>query len=99
MGSSQEVIGSSIGSNGDQIVLLSTQRSGGELEIAKGPGQPWSSLPSPPSGTVTVAYLPDGSANAFSVSGSHLKIFNLAAGQRTWTVLQSTIVPIAYGSS
>jgi hypothetical protein len=48
---------------------------------------------------VTLAPLASGTIAAFSVSGSHLRIFNLAAGQTAWTLSQSMDVPIAYGSS
>jgi hypothetical protein len=98
-GSGQRLVSSAVGEQGQQMVLLNQSGTNGVLYEASGPGQPWSTLPSPPAGTVTLATQGDGSTDAFSVSGSHLRIFTLDAGQTTWSVSQTMNVPISYGSS
>jgi hypothetical protein len=90
---------SAVGANGQQLVLLKNGDSSDLLEETGGPDQPWEELPAPPAGTVTVAPLADGSTDAFSVSGSRLRVFTLTPKGATWTLSQRMDVPIAYGSS
>ena len=93
------MLASAVGANGELVVLLEKPGTNGVLEEVTGPGQAWSSLPSPPAGTLTLAVPGEGSLDAFSVDGTRLRVFTLAAGRATWSLSQSMDVPIAYGSS
>jgi hypothetical protein len=88
-----------VGVNGEELVLLKGSPSATDLEMAAGPGQAWSRLPSPPHGTVTLSLLADGNISAFAVKGSNLRIFTLAPHGTTWMPVQKMSVPISYGSS
>jgi hypothetical protein len=99
IGAGQHLRSTAVAGGGGQLILLQAGRNRAVLDEVPGPGQPWSTLPSPPPGTVTLAPLPNGSITAFSVNGSRLRIFTLAAGQRTWALSQTMDVPISYGSS
>ena len=99
VGPAQRILATAVGLNGEQLVLLSKPGTNGELDMASGPGLGWTALASPPDGTVTLALLGDGNVDAFSVNGSHLRIYSVAPHQSTWSLSQSINVPIAYGSS
>lgn len=99
VGPTEQMLATAIGLNGEQLVLLSKPGTTGVVEVASGPGRGWSTLASPPAGTVTLALVGDGSVDAFSVNGSRLRIFTVAPLQSTWALSQSMNVPIAYGSS
>jgi hypothetical protein len=70
-----------------------------QLVGVDGPGQAWRQWPAPPPGTSTVAAEADGSIDAFVAVRSSLRVWVLAPGARRWTVLQTTEVPVDYGSS
>jgi hypothetical protein len=70
------------------------------------PGRPWVKLPSPPAGTVAIAStipptttFAEVDADAFVVQGTELRVFALTPAGTTWAVVQTTQVPLAYGSS
>jgi hypothetical protein len=99
LGASTTVLATAAGANGQQLVLLKRPGSSDSLEESAGPDRPWVELPGPPAGTVTVAPLADGGTNAFSVSGSRLRVFTLTPQGGKWVLSQRMNVPIAYGSS
>jgi hypothetical protein len=99
LGSATTVVASAVGTNGQQLVLLKNSGGHDSVDETAGPGRPWTQLPAPPAGTVTVAPLSDGDINAFSVTGSRLRVFTLTPQGVTWTLSQRMNVPIAYGSS
>jgi hypothetical protein len=70
------------------------------------PGRPWVRLPPPPPGTVAVASTIPATtvyaavdADAFVVHGTELRVFALTPAGTTWALVQTTQVPLAYGSS
>jgi hypothetical protein len=99
LGASTTVLATAAGASGQQLVLLKNRGSSDSLEETAGPDRPWVGLPTPPAGTVTVAPLSDGGANAFSVAGSRLRVFTLTPQGGKWVLSQHMNVPIAYGSS
>lgn len=101
---SQSVRASATGADDSFAVLVGTGRAGSVETIA--PGRPWAALPAPPSGTVAVAVTtpptagsnPD-SYDAFFVKGPVLRVYTLAPDGTRWIESQSSVVPLAYGSS
>jgi hypothetical protein len=92
--------GPTAGGDGDGLFVLLHASSGrDQLIVAPGPGAAWKELPSPPTGTATVAFGPAGGTEAFVVSGAKLTIWSLAPGASTWASGQVVRVPIQYGSS
>jgi hypothetical protein len=70
------------------------------------PGQPWVPLPAPPADVVSIAAVtptltpPTAIAyDALSVEGAQLRVFTLTPAGTRWVRAQSTLVPLAYGSS
>jgi hypothetical protein len=90
---------SAVGTGGRQLVLVKGPHRRASLEETAGPHQAWQQLPTPPAGTVAVALRTDGSTDAFSVSGSLLRVYVLAPGGVAFTLEQRVDVPIAYGTS
>lgn len=86
----------SVGPTGGGFFVLSSRAGKSQLSTLEGPGTTWTSMPSPPAGTATVAFAP-GDTQALSVHGSVLVVWTL--GTAGWTVGQRLRVPIQYGSS
>lgn len=78
------------------VFVLATGPRGDLLETDSGAGTGWTVLPAPPGGTQTVAFPAGGPAYAMAGDGTVLKVWSLAAG---WSLIQTTDVPIQFGSS
>jgi hypothetical protein len=96
---------SAVGADGRVAVLVSGPNSTPAVfEVGPG-GRAWSSLPPPPSGATGLALPPDPPTvdappvDVFSVNGSELRVFELTPSGATWSRVQTTQVPISYGSS
>lgn len=70
------------------------------------PGLPWVPLPPPPAGVVSIAAVAPTSTSlaaisydSFAVDGARLRVFTLTPAGTRWIQAQSTLVPLAYGSS
>jgi hypothetical protein len=92
------------GSGGAMTVLLASKQARAVYQVL--PGRPWVRFPSPPAGTVAIAStLPPSptfaaiAADAFVVEGAELRVFALTPAGTKWVVVQTTQVPLAYGSS
>ncbi len=98
LGRSASVVSTALGADGSILALVA--RPGGTVtEEVAGPGRPWTTLPSPPVGTATIAAGGNGSIDAFAVDASELRVFTLDAGAPSFVLTQTVTVPIAYGSS
>jgi hypothetical protein len=94
-------LSSSLGADGAAAVELAGRRA----EFLPGPGTAWQALPRLPRGrAVTLALPASGGVDALAASGRVLTAWRLhatrsalSAGQ--WTRIQTTKVPIQYGSS
>ena len=96
---------SAVGSDGRVAVLVGGPNSTRAVfEVGAG-GRTWSSLPPPPPGATGVALPSDTPTvdappvDVFSVNGSALRVFELTPSGSSWAGVQTTRVPIAYGSS
>jgi len=100
LGRRQAVASSGPAGSGAVFVLVQ-EASGTELlaTVAAGPGSKWQYLVAPPSGTETVAFVRDGTANAFVGKNTNLDIWSLSRGSSRWSKLQVMRVPIQFGSS
>jgi hypothetical protein len=58
----------------------------------------WQQLPSPPTGTATVAF-GEATADALVANGTVLTVWSLALGSGTWAKGQVIRIPVQYGSS
>jgi hypothetical protein len=58
----------------------------------------WATLPSPPTGTATVAFGPGSTVEALAVSDTVLRVFALKSSD-LWKKIQSMNVPVQFGSS
>jgi hypothetical protein len=92
------------GSGGAMTVLVASTRAKSVYQVL--PGGPWARFPSPPAGTVAIASTLLSSptfgsiaADAFVVDGAELRVFALTPAGSKWVVVQTTQVPLAYGSS
>ncbi len=103
--SADSVRASAVGADGRVAVLVSRPKSKRAVFDVGPGGRAWSSLPPPPSGaaglvlpgdTPTVDAPP---VDVFSVNGSALRVFALTPSGATWSRVQTTQVPIPYGSS
>ena len=69
------------------------------------PGAGWSRLPTPPHGTVALAVGTPSAAggdagfDAFTVADTRLGVYATSTAGPAWVEVQSTRVPLAYGSS
>lgn len=103
VGAGQPVLATAVGPNGTLAVLLATSRGEALDDIA--PAGSWSQLPPPPRGAVALAPAATPAAlgapafDVFTVSGADLGVFALTPSAASWTKVQSTRVPLAYGSS
>ena len=103
--SADSVRASAVGADGRVAVLVSRPKSKRAVfEVGPG-GRAWSSLPPPPSGATGLALPGDTPTvdappvDVFSVNGSALRVFELTPSGATWSRVQTTQVPISYGSS
>ncbi len=99
------VLSSSVGAGGALAVLLGSPRGGRiAFDIASG-GRLWSPLPRLPSRTTALALpttpmtLDAEEVDAFTVDGGSLGVFALTPSGTTWIRVQSSEIPLAYGSS
>jgi hypothetical protein len=94
-----------VGLGGTVSVLLGSKSTRSAAEIS--PGGAWTSLPAPPAGTVALAGVAPNPAtygglalDAFAVvGGTGLRVYVLTPAGTKWVRVQSTQVPLAYGSS
>jgi hypothetical protein len=103
--SADSVRASAVGADGRVAVLVSGPKSKRAVYEVGPSGRAWSSLPPPPTGATGLA-LPGNTptvdappVDVFSVDGSALRVFELTPSGATWSRVQSTTVPISYGSS
>ena len=96
---------SAVGADGRVAVLVGGPNSTRAVfEVGAG-GRTWSSLPPPPRGAAGVALPSDTptvdapQVDVFSVNGSALRVFELTPSGGSWSGVQTTQVPISYGSS
>jgi hypothetical protein len=100
----QSLRASALSAGGSFAVLLGKGRANSVDTVT--PGRPWIPLPTPPGGAVSIAAVgPVFMAFAgvlfdiFTVAGARLRVFALTPGGTRWVAAQSTLVPLAYGSS
>ncbi len=97
------VVSTAVGANGTVAALEGGP--GAVVPYTVKPGAGWSRLPTPPQGTVALAVgTPpatggDVGFDAFTVSGIRLGVYTTSAGGPAWVEVQSTRVPLAFGSS
>jgi len=105
VGPGASVLSTSVSAGGALAVLL---RSAGGSRVAfdiAPSGRPWSPLPQLPSRTSALALpatpmtLDAGGVDAFTVDGESLGVYALSPSGSNWVQVQSSQVPIAYGSS
>jgi hypothetical protein len=84
---------------GGFVVLVSRSNRSVELETETGPGGAWRSLPSPPTGTATVAVSTGGVVDALAVANTKLSDWRLDASAGSWSKIGTVTVPIQFGSS
>jgi len=98
------VLSTAVGANGALAVLMGAAR-GRRSAFDVDAGGAWSPLPQPPSRTMALA-MPAGPAtldsvpvDAFTVDGGSLGVYALTPSGATWVRVQSSQIPLAYGSS
>jgi len=97
------ILSSALGPAGQLVVLVGTAQRSTPVMISR--GGMWLRLPPPPARVLTLALTTPLAANApsdvaaFSVHGSQLRVFALTPSASKWVRVQSSQVPIAYGSS
>ena len=100
-----DVRASAVGADGRVAVLVSRSNSKPAVFDVGPGGRAWSSLPPPPSGATGLAFPGDTPTvdappvDVFTVNGSALRVFELTPSGATWSRVQTTQVPISYGSS
>ncbi len=103
--SADSVRASAVGADGRVAVLVSMPKSKQAVFDVGPGGRAWSSLPPPPSRAAGLAFPGDAPTvdapplDVFSVNGSALRVFELTPSGATWSRVQTTQVPISYGSS
>ena len=85
----------SFGPDATAAIITSAHRG----QIITSTGSSWQPLPALPPGTATLAPGPGGTADALTVHGGTLTIWQLASGGSTWAKIQVINVAIPYGSS
>ncbi len=105
LGTGGSVLSSAVGADGALAVLVGSPRGGRvAFDIAPG-GRLWSPLPRLPSRASALALptapttLDAGEVDAFTVDGGSLGVFALTPSGTTWVLVQSSQIPLAYGSS
>jgi hypothetical protein len=95
---------SAAGAAGSFAVLVGAGRATSVKTVA--PGRSWLPLPATPGGAVSIAAaatvpaaLAADSYDLFTVQGARLGVFTLNPAGTEWIRVQSTLVPLAYGSS
>ncbi len=89
------VSSSSFGTGGSVAVELTGSRG-----AVVSPGRQWTTLPTLPAGTMTLAAGPvTGTLDALAVHHSVLSVWQLGQGAAAWAKTQTMKVPILYGSS
>jgi hypothetical protein len=103
--SADSVRASAVGADGRVAVLVGMPKSKQAVfEVGPG-GRAWSSLPLPPPRAAGLAFPGDTPTvdappvDIFTVNGSALRVFELTPSGTTWSRVQTTNVPISYGSS
>jgi len=81
------------------FVLTSGPEGLSTLLVLTGPGEPWSTLPSPPAGTSTVVFGAAGKVDALAVHDTSFTDWRLASSSRRWAKEQAVRVAIQLGSS
>jgi hypothetical protein len=101
--SGTSVLSTAVSSSGAFAVLTGTRGRRAAAEIAA--RGPWTQLPGPPSRTAALA-MPAGPetidsvpVDAFTVDGGSLGVFALSPSGQGWSRVQSSQIPVAYGSS
>ena len=103
VGAGRPVLATAVGPNGTMAVLLATGHGEAVDDIA--PGGSWTQLPRPPRGAVALAPVATPAAlgapafDVITVSGAAFGVFSLTPSGASWANVQSTRVPLAYGSS
>jgi hypothetical protein len=91
----------SIASSGQVGVLAGSKHGSVVEEVA--PGAKWTMLPAPPHGTAALApsatTTGEDALELFTVSGAELAVYSRSPSGTSWQKVQSTRVPLAYGSS
>jgi len=102
--SATRILSSAVSSNGAMTVLVRSPRHA-PTPYTISRGGPWIRDPAPPATTETIATdspvagTAQSTLEAFAVSGSHLSVFALSATGSTWVRVQTSQIPVAYGSS
>ena len=99
--SGESVLASATSAAGGFAVLLGTD--GAKSAVMVTPGRPWVPLPAPPAGALSIAAASTPTAgtsyDVFTVKGARLEVFAPTPSSTGWDQVQSTLVPLAYGSS
>jgi len=80
-------------------VVLAAGHGSMALHAETGPAGDWTSLPSPPAGTATVAVGTGGEVDALAVASTALTEWRLDTAAGSWSKIGSVKVPIQFGSS
>jgi hypothetical protein len=86
-------------SNGDALFVLLQAPSGQDRLMVSETSSGWQELPSPPSGTETVAFADGGPVDALVATSTVLTIWSLAPRSNSWAKGQVIHVPVQLGSS
>jgi hypothetical protein len=101
--SSSTVVSTALGATGTVAALEGGP--GAAVPYTVKPGAGWSRLPTPPHGTVALAVGAPSAAgsdagfDAFTVSQTRLGVYATSTADPAWVEVQSTRVPLSYGSS
>jgi len=103
LGRGTRLLSSAVGPTGE-LALLTAPTRGPQIPLAIVPGGTWGRLPMPPPGTTALAAVddpsaPSGTIDAFTVNGGDLGVFALSPSRTAWVRVQSSQIPLAYGSS
>jgi hypothetical protein len=98
-----QLLASSVGATGTVAVVVGTKRAPVAYDLV--PGGAWTRLPPLPPATSALGPLEPGvgfggpTLDAFTVARTELGVYALTPSGTTWAKVQSTQVPLAYGSS
>ena len=98
------VISTAVGLSGT-VAVLERGPGDGLKAYALTPGEGWSRLPTLPPSSAALAVSSPASAGgdvgfeAFTVSGTRFGVYTTSAAGSPWVEVQSTRIPLAYGSS
>jgi len=102
--SATSVVSTAVSSGGSFAVLLGATR-GRRTAVEIAVNGPWKHLPVPPSRTTALAMpvgpetIDSAPLDAFTVDGGSLGVFALSPSGQGWSRVQSSQIPLAYGSS